>query len=210
MFEAGFASKAGVARRRSMKLIDLLKRRADLNVLETPLAVYVTKVPGAEEAYLHTIHKPADPEILATTSRDLEFPPSLVAHFEQCNGGSLFCASVACIGINLFGCLPKGRSLSRALDQDSPPIDIRTSNRGVREHIAFASYGYDTSLVLVNMRNENVRCCHGRDIVKTRREWPSIDDWLTSELDRLSQVFAPDGTCLVTCEELVPLNTPVS
>lgn len=209
MSQAEFALKTGVARRSSMKILDLLKRRTESDGRETPLAIYITKVPWAEDAYLHTINKPTASDIRDDVSKDLDFPPSLVAHFEQCNGGSLFCASAACIGINLFGCLPKGRAFSRALDQDSPPIDIRTSNRRIREHIVFASYGYDASLVVVNRCDESVRCCQGRDILKTRREWPSIDEWLTCELDRLSQVFTPDGTCLVTCENLVPPIAPV-
>ena len=187
-----------------MTILDLPQRLTELGGKETPLAIYLTKVPWAEEIYLHTINKPAEPEIRAAVLNDLEFPPSLVVHFEQCNGGSLFCASAACIGINLFGCLAKGRAFSRGLDQDSPPIDIRTSNLRRREYIVFASYGFDASLVLLNRQDESVRCCQGRDTSKTRREWPSINEWLACELDRLGQVFTPNGTCLVTCEELVP------
>ena len=67
--------KTGVARRNSMTILDLPQRLTELGGKETPLAIYLTKVPWAEEIYLHTINKPAEPEIRAAVLNDLEFPP---------------------------------------------------------------------------------------------------------------------------------------
>jgi hypothetical protein len=127
----------------------------------------------------------------------------LVAHFQRCNGAQLFVASVTCRGLHLLGCREKGKPLSRDSDEPSP-TDIRQTANANRDSVVFGSYGFDGSMLMVDRRSQAVRCSYGRDLSKTRREWASIDDCLESEVQRVSQLFAPDGTCLVSCEELVP------
>jgi len=174
------------------------------NGKETRLTNYVITRLGTVDNYLHAINKPTDKLIRDEVAAELHFPQTLVTHFDECNGGSLYCASATCIGINLFGCTPRQSKLNRKLDDDWPPIDIRRSNRPGTHYIIFASYGFDASLVLVNRHDQTVRCCLGRDLSKTRQEWTSIEEWLGSEIDRLANLFTPEGLCLVKCEDLVP------
>lgn len=174
------------------------------NGKETSRTNDVVKMRGTEDEYLHAINKPTEKLIRDEVAAEMDLPQALVAHFEGCNGGSLYCASATCIGINLFGCVPRQSRLNRNLDDDWPPLDIRRSNRPATDYILFASYGYDASLVLVDRRHQTVRCCAGRDLSRTRQEWSSIEEWLGSEIDRLAKLFTPEGLCLVECKDLVP------
>lgn len=182
------------------ELVDLGRNNGKV----TRLTNYVIRRPGTTDRFLHAINKPIEKLIREEVASELDFPQSLVAHFEECNGGSLYCASATCIGINLFGCVPRQSMLNRNLDDEWPPIDIRRSNRPATDYVVFASYGFDASLVLVNRRDQTVRCCVGRDLSKTRQEWTSIEEWLGSEIDRLAKLFTPEGLCLVKCKDLVP------
>ena len=163
------------------------------------------KLPWARHAYLHTIYRPADPLVVHVVASDLQFPRSLVAHFATCNGGTLFHASVTCIGIHLFGCVPERRTIVRDPEAPDEPLDIRTPNLlAPPDFVVFGSYGYDLSRLMVNRQDETVRCSVGKDMSRIRCEWSSIDECLESEIERLGALFSKDGEALVPCEELLP------
>jgi hypothetical protein len=186
-----------------MNLIESLERVTPLREkVETKNATYLTRLSWGR-AYLHTIYHSIDSAILSAVAQELDFPSTLVAHFQRCNGAQLFVASVTCRGLHLLGCREKGKPLSRDSDEPSP-TDIRQTANANRDSVVFGSYGFDGSMLMVDRRSQAVRCSYGRDLSKTRREWASIDDCLESEIQRMSQLFAPDGTCLVPCEGLIP------
>jgi len=188
-----------------MKLIESLERVTPLREkVETKNATYLTRLSWGR-AYLHTIYHSIDSAILSAVAQELDFPSTLFAHFQQCNGAQLFVASITCRGLSLFGCRERDRPLSRSLD-DPSPIDIRTKALVIRDGLVFGAYGFDGSMLMIDCKTQKVRCTYGRDVTKTRTEWPSIDECLESEVQRMSQLFAPDGTCLVPCEGLIPTS----
>jgi len=171
--------------------------------VETRNATRLTRLSWGESAYLHTIIKPVEFSIVTEVAQELDFPPSLVVHFRRCNGAQLFVASVTCRGMSLFGCRERDKPFDRSSSEPSA-IDIRQKKGVVSGCVVFGSYGYDGSMLMLDRQDETVRCSYGRDAARTRRQWPSLDEFLESEVQRMSQLFAPDGTCLVPCAELVP------
>ena len=108
-----------------MNIIESIERAMPLREkVEKKGATYLTRLSWGQ-AYLHTIYHPIDSAVLVAVAQELDFPSTLFAHFQQCNGAQLFVASITCRGLSLFGCRERDRPLSRSLDEPSP-IDIRT------------------------------------------------------------------------------------
>jgi hypothetical protein len=187
-------------------LHEVLSKRFALSTnRETTQVFYISKVRWADDAYLHAIHKPIENAVVDTVARDLRLPPSLVAFYRLQNGGTLFRASLTCIGLTIFGCWREGQLATRAVHGDSPPIDIRLHNQSTdASFVLFGTYGADGSRLLINRDTEVVSCSVGRDLSKVRKRWTGLEEWLESEVDRLCQLFTPDGVCLVPCAQLLP------
>jgi hypothetical protein len=189
-----------------MNIIESLERAMPpRDKVETKKFTCLTRLSWGR-AYLHTILHPSDSALLTDVAQELDFPTTLVTHFQRCNGAQLFVASVTCRGLLLFGCREKGKPFSRAVDEPEP-IDIRPAIDKSRDSIVFGSYGFDGSMLTLDRKSQVVRCSYGRDVTRIRCEWPSIEACLESEIQRMSQLFAPDGTCLVACEALVPTSS---
>ena len=193
-----------------MNLIESLERASPVRSRrETDRAIYLTKLSWSPTAYLHTIFRPASSTLLDAVAKEFDFPPTLIAHLQRCNGATLFVASKLCLGMSLFGCRESATRLTRDLNAGPSPLDIRPMKDKARDAVVFGSYGYDASMLMVDRRTEAVRCSFGRDVSRTRFEWSSIDDCLENEIRRLSQLFTAEGDCQVPCEGLVPTSGSV-
>jgi len=185
-----------------MNITDLFQRFDNSSNRESGLARFGTKLAWVEEAFLLTVYKPTAASIISEVGQELAFPSSLYDWFGYHNGATLFRTSLTCPGLRLFGCHSRGASLKR--EEASIAIDIRTVNRKKREIVAFGSYSYDGSLLLIDRKSEAVHCCYGREVEPYRASWPTLGQWMECELERLCGLFQGDGTCMTDCQGLVP------
>jgi hypothetical protein len=174
---------------------------------ETAIAWYGTKLHWAEQAYLNVVFKPAERAIVLKVSQELDFPAPLVDLYSIFNGGSFFRVDKTCTGLVVAGCLEKDQSFSRSAE--SQAIDIRTLNRRNQSFVAFAGYGFDASSLVVDKVSGRVNCWHGRESMRIRKSWESLDSWLKDEFHRMGELFSKDGTCLTNCEGLLPSSSPL-
>ena len=188
--------------RTAKMLTDLFERFDQSLNTESKVARYGTKLPRAAEAYLFTIFKPAPASIVEEVGQDLDFPLALYDWFVRHNGGVLFRVNATCPGLRLFGCQPRGARLERG--KEPPATDIRTVNRQRRPFVAFGSYSYDGSLLLIDRCSEAIHCCYGRELDRHRMSWDGLGHWMECEFERLSRLFRRDGTCLTECQGLLP------
>ena len=187
-----------------MRLPDLFQRFDNSSNTESGLAQYGTKLAWAEEAFLLTVYKPTPASTISEVGQELAFPSSLYRWFEDHNGAVLFRASVTCPGLSLFGCHLPGAILER--EKELPATDIRKVNRKKREFVAFGSYSYDGSLLLIDRHSETIHCCYGREVGRYRTSWDSLGQWMECEFERLCHLFRSDGACLTDCHGLLPGN----
>jgi hypothetical protein len=168
--------------------------------LDTPTAIrLVARTRVGPVAYLHVIYKPAEEEIVREVFGKIRAPPSLRRLYALCNGASLFSGA-----IRIFGCVAAGTLLDRRNPLSLPPLDIVKSNRQFvdperfQRQVCIGAYGFDRSLVCVDRKIEMVTCYEGEEFKRTRKKWPTVDSWITGEIDRLSMLFSDEGERLVS------------
>ena len=181
-------------------------RYRNIEDLETSHAFFKTKVPAvASEAYLSIIFKPASPSLVAEVSKRLKLPMSVSDFYRQFNGAHLFVNA-----LSILGCVPKGTPLDRSDRFSLPPFDIIEVNNELRTRLAgtnlvcLASYGFDQSLVCIERSTAEMICFVGENTSKERVRWPSFDEWLSTEVKRISFLFDEDANRLVEKEKLLP------
>jgi hypothetical protein len=118
--------------------------------------------------------------------------------YASCNGASLFSGT-----IRIFGCVAPGTLLNRSDPLSLPPLDIVKMNRQYvdpkKSHgqICVGAYTFDRSLVCIDKPSQKVTCYQGNNLDIERKQWQTLDDWITTEWERLSFLFSPEGRRLV-------------
>ncbi len=193
-------------------LLKLLSKFLPISDVETEYAFFKTHVPSvAPEAFLNIIFKPASADVQKKVTRKLSFPASMVEFFECYNGAILFSDA-----LRVYGCLPDHYLLNRADAFDSLPFDILRTNEEFGEELqprgllCVGSYGYDRSLVCMDRKTAQITCFREQDFGVIRASWPNLDQWLTSEISRMSFYFDEHGNRLVAERELPPSQDRVS
>jgi hypothetical protein len=188
-------------------MVDLFQLTAKfqaLNNRETDVASFHTHVPWvAPEAYLNIIYRPARPEVLAEVSARIKMPPPLRDLLARYNGAILLSGS-----LSLFGAVPQGQLLGRSEPSLLPPYNIESENRSWpppdrNRFLKVGGYGFDGSGVCIDREDLKV-------VVFRRKErephcsWQTIDEWLDSEIRRLSVLFDVSGRPLVDESKTLP------
>jgi hypothetical protein len=196
------------ASRMAIKLLDSVSSFAEVNDRETETAFFRTHVPWvAPLAYLHVIFKPlAETDLLAAISR-LDLPSPLAGSFALQNGASLFSGN-----LKLYGLHKPGQLLNRSDPFSRLPFNIENENdrcsRDVLDHLlVIGGYGFDASRVCIDRQKLSVHAfrSNGRSLDTTPfYSWMSLDQWLTEEVARLSDLFGRDGRLLVHESETLP------
>lgn len=178
-------------------MVDQL-RPTNGRVLETDSAVRIGNLDWIGPlAYLHVVYRPAASLLVLQVGQLMQFPESLQTFYGSCNGLSLYSGA-----IRVFGCVEKGTLLDRSDPLSLPPLSIIEMNRQFvdprhsRSLLCIGAYSYDRSLVCIDRQAKRVTCYRGEDLGHQRKTWPTIEDWLNGELNRLSFLFSPDGRCL--------------
>jgi hypothetical protein len=179
-------------------IVDRLKKKDD-DILETTLAIRIKNLSWLGSfAYLHTIFKPLLDSTLVRLEEQETMPASVRQFYRSCNGMELYAGT-----IRMFGFVARGTPLDRSDPFSLPPLSITQMNRNFIDQryagklLCIGAYSYDRSLLCVDHASGRIICYQGEDLNNIRKTWPTIDDWMISELARLSMLFSPDGRVLV-------------
>jgi hypothetical protein len=146
----------------------------------------------ATEAWLHILFAPLHQAEVEELNKRVgrPVPRPLVELFLQTNGLSLFSDALAIFGLR--------RDLRRTAYAVWQPFDIRTPNvqerpSGALEKVVFfASYKSDGSLIYMDSDDDQIHRC-SRDSAKPLNTWKSLDEMLSSEVERLTLLFDSEG-----------------
>jgi hypothetical protein len=191
----------------TIDLLATLARFENVDDYETALAFYRTRVPAVGRlAYLNSVYKPAPPEVRHELDDALGLTSELRDFYAQWNGVRLFFDL-----LSIYGCLPRRYLLDRADPTDLLPFDLRQINAELAERLSgtdlvcIGAYGYDRSRVYQRRATGEVICAVGDDQVgDLRGRWPSLREWLASEIPRVAACFDPKGRRLVPPERSLP------
>lgn len=192
----------------SLKVLELLAAFDNVNNREGTFAFFQTHVPWvAPEAYLNIVFKPASDEVLAGVIRRLRIPHVFVDFLAHQNGAILFSGALSVYGVHapnqcldrldVFGRLPFN------IEDENTRCDVGDSHR----LLAVGSYGFDGSRVCIDRRDLSVSVFEKQNAdawptLSTR--WESLEDWVRSEITRISALFDPQGHLLVPERETLP------
>ena len=189
----------GGYRERILKRLDHFR---DINNVYRRNAAYLTNIPATGElAYLNTIFMAVPQSVRQALELDLGVPISLQRFYAELNG--LFLLQT----IHVFGFRPSaGYLLSREPFEGMayPLAPATPAPDSGNARIVFGSYWFDGSQLLVDVETGEVFCYVGREQSQLRARWPSFDDWLDSELDRLIPMFDAEGNTDVPLEQRLP------
>lgn len=169
-------------------LLSLVVRTGASTYRETEAAYFLTQIPWqAPEAYLHIIYRPLPGDVIARSISGVPVPTPVVRQLNVFNGARLFAGALLVFGVRRSGDL-----LSRDGVLSLPPLDIVGENVGVDQTGGFAIgiYPEDGALVQIDQHTGVVRCRREGD---KAYEWASLDEWLTSECERLGAMFDSVG-----------------
>lgn len=187
-------------------LLAMLSKFEAVNDRESKTAFFRTHVPWvAPEAYLNIVYRPADNKTLSAVAAKLRIPDSWVQFLAQNNGASLFSAHLYILGV-----VRQGTLLSRNDHWSLPPFDIEQSNviakpLNLTRHLIIGSYGFDGSRVCIDRGDASVHVFHKGE-PKPYAFWTSPEQWLHSEIQRLSNLFDSKGKLLQDGSMTLPLR----
>jgi|GEM_PF-3429653 len=180
-----------------------LGRFENIKNVENDHAMFLTNTPHVEPlAYLNILFKPEAHDVQREVAHELDLPEPLVRLYSETNGFRLFRTVFA------YGLSPRsGRLISRTDPFQVSAWDIRHGRRIASQPgtswIAFGGYlARDTSL-FIERRSGKV-CAARNDDLAVIAEWPSLEEWLQSELDRLVALFDEKGRTTASPAELMP------
>jgi hypothetical protein len=192
----------------TVDLFLLLSKFHSCNDVESETAFFKTHVPWvAPLAYLNIIFKPVAPALLRVTGERLRIPQVLLLFLKSYNGASLFSDDVNIYGVHRPGQLSDPDNVYLAL-----PFDIEAENQSWPSHdperfFPFGGYSWDGSRVCIDRTDNKVHMFRrGRSGLQSQSEmqWLSFEEWLTTEIARLSFLFDESGKRLVDQSKTVP------
>ncbi|WP_298623209.1 SMI1/KNR4 family protein [uncultured Zoogloea sp.] len=146
----------------------------------------------APAAYFHVIYSSLNEseisEIESLIQRQI--PGDLVEFYKIHNGCQLFSGALSVDGLR--------RNTSRTVDASRQPFSMVTPNIDERiknsptNAVFFGGYDWDGSLLYCMPNAKEIFRCN-RDSAEPINQWPSLDDFFSSEIERLSKLFTGDG-----------------
>lgn len=192
----------------ALGILHLLSEFEDVNDRESETAFFRTHVPWiGPQAYLNIIFKPAPEAVLAEAARRVRMPASLIEFLRRQNGAILFSGALSVCGVHRHGqLLNRQEAFSRMPfniedeNDDWPPDDSE-------RFLALGGYGFDGSSVCIDRSDSCIYFFQRgeRGLLPTPSlKWPSLEDWVTSEIARLSMLFDERGKRLVNESQTLP------
>lgn len=188
-----------------MKLAALLTKFRPFDDRESEMAFFQTKVPWvAPEAYLNIIFKPAPADALKVAARALEMPQGLCDLLKIQNGAILFAGT-----LSIYGVHRPGQLLNRSDRFSLPPFNIHDHQPDFDSDrlLAIGGYGVDGSRACLDRRSLRVELWpRDEPGLHPRITWETLDQWLLTEIGRLSMLFNEEGKLLVPKSETLPVR----
>lgn len=192
----------------SVRLIPLLSRFRNVDDRESETALFLTHVPWvASQAYLNIVFKPAAIDTVRRVARSLELPHTFRNFLESQNGAILFSGALSIYGVHC-----PGQLLNRSDPFSRLPFDIELENSNhppddPTRLFAIGGYGMDGSRVCMDRYNLKVEVWP-RDTSRLGPNpsfsWSSLNEWIASEVARLSMLFSESGKLLAAESETLP------
>jgi hypothetical protein len=185
-------------------LQSLITKFHAVNDLENEVASFRTHVPWVvPEAYLNIVFKPASPDVLSVVGAKMRIPTPLLQLLAQHNGANLLSGS-----LSLYGVVRKGQLLHRSEPFLLPPFNIELENRNwpPRDRdrlLEIGGYGFDGSGVCIDRDSLRIFVIR-RGEKEPYASWPSLEVWLNSEMQRLTELFDASGKRLVDKSHTLP------
>lgn len=198
----------------AVDVLPLLAKFDDFRDHETQRAYFRTQVPWiGQNAYLNVVFKGAPKDALRQITRELAMPISLTEFLAVQNGANLFSGAMSVYGIH-----HPGQLLYRADAFFDLPFNIEDENSSWPPYdsercLAIGGYSFDGSTICVDRGDSRIflfRRGQGRLLATPERSWPSLDEWITSEITRLGFLFDRTGRRLVDESQTLPLNERAS
>jgi hypothetical protein len=180
----------------NVRLLPLLRKFKNTKDVQSRTAYFQTNTPWiAPLSYLNIIFSPAAPQVLRPVAQKLDMPRVLVSFLERQNGAILFSGALFVSGVHgAQDLLERDDPFSRLpfniedLNSDWPPQDSQMLNIG--------GYGADGSVVCIHRRSLRIYLFkrnndHLGD--EPYNDWPSLENWIASEITRLSSYFDEQG-----------------
>jgi len=181
---------------------------------ETSTAVFRTRVQWVgPSAYLHVVFKAASADLLSHAAAKLKMPISCVDFLRTQNGAVLFSGALSIYGIH-----SRGQLLNRQDPDFALPFNIEDENQNWPPpdralYLSIGGYSFDGSRVCINRHDGKVYLFE-REIQTLLRSpshsWESLDQWITSEVIRLTALFDCRGKRLVDESQTLPVVGPPS
>jgi hypothetical protein len=191
-----------------IKILSLLSAFKKVDNLESETAILLTHTPqNGPSAYLNIIFKPVPRKALRDVAQEMQMPQSLIELLQDQNGAILFSGALSIYGIHLHGQL-----LDRTSSSFNLPFNIKQENLNWPPYdrtrfLAIGGYGFDGSSVCIDRNDANLylfqRADHGLRAVPSSK-WRNLEEWLTNEIARLSNLFDSRGQRLVDESQTVP------
>ncbi|WGY73164.1 SMI1/KNR4 family protein [Burkholderia cepacia] len=164
-------------------------------IAENGSALYGKCPRVGREAYLHTLYPPLAHDEIARLEQLVgrRLPQQLIDFYAECNGFHYFLDTLIVYGLRKRS----GRSGGALLQ----PYDMRTPNVEERirdadeDMVFFAWYDWDGSLAYTRCGDSSIYLC-GSDSIRPLKQWDSLDDFLSSESERILGLFDSNGRLL--------------
>jgi hypothetical protein len=192
----------------TIRLLDLLSQFREANDHESENAYFRTRVPWvAPLAYLNIVYKPAPQEVLNDAIRRLSIPRVFSEFLAVQNGAILFSGA-----LSIYGAVRPSQLLNRSDPFSLPPFSLDDHNEvsslpHADSFFTIGRYGFDGTRVCIHRGPLGVHLFEKGGTELTAMEtptWKGLDEWLTSEVSRLSVLFDSDGHRLVNELETLP------
>ena len=194
----------------AVEILRLLSKFDTGNDRENETAFLRTQVPWiGPKAYLNVIFKSAPEDTLRELARNLRMPRSLIDFLRVQNGAILFSGALSVYGVHR-----PGQLLNREDPSFDLPFNIELENSNWppanrTRYLVIGGYGFDGSGVCIDRTNFGIHVFQRgkRELLPTPSSaWPSLEEWLTSEIARLSMLFDNFGRRLVNESDTLPFK----
>ena len=193
-----------------VELLSLLSKFRVLNDRESEAAYFRTNIPWVgSQAYLNIVFKPAPPEVLVDTAGRLGMPGSLVEFLQIQNGAILFSGALSVCGVHR-----PGQLLNREQPFSQLPFNIEDENddwppNDPERFLSLGGYSFDGSEVCIDRGDSRIYLFQRDEEAlasSPSASWRSLEEWITSEISRLSFLFSHDGHRLAAESQTLPVR----
>jgi hypothetical protein len=189
-----------------INLDSLLSKFENINDFDIEGRHFRTHTPNrAPKAYLNIFYSAINLNKYDYSIIPSEFSNELSLFYQEYNGGRLFAGS-----FYIYGFWAPSQLLDRSNFKQSLPYNIVDQNNNflnIQDKpnlVNIGVYSYDLSEVCLDKNTGMVFCYKEQNILNVRAKWNTFNEWIITEINRLSELFSPKGQLLFDLSETLP------